>query len=92
VTGKNKTETAPAASVVDRQVVAELVAAAQADGVAIGGEGGLLQQLTKIVLESSLEGEMDAHLGYGKHDPVGRDGGNSRTAHVRRRCSPRPGR
>ncbi|MGW5789248.1 IS256 family transposase [Saccharopolyspora sp. NPDC003752] len=63
---------------VDRQVVAELVKRAQADGVAIGGEGGLMQQLTKIVLESSLEGEMDAHLGYGKHDPAGRDGGNSR--------------
>ena len=24
------------------------------------------------------EGEMDDHLGYGKHDPAGRDGGNSR--------------
>jgi putative transposase len=63
---------------VDRQVVTELVKRAQADGVAISGEGGLMQQLTKIVLESSLEGEMDAHLGYGKHDPAGRDGGNSR--------------
>jgi len=82
VTGKNDTESVPAAPVsppvVDRQVVAELVARAQADGVAIGGEGGLLAQLTKLVLESSLEGEMDAHLGYGKHDPAGRDGGNSR--------------
>jgi transposase-like protein len=46
--------------------------------VSIGGEGGLLAQLTKIVLESSLQGEMDVHLGYDKHDPVGRDGGNSR--------------
>lgn len=66
------------APVVDRQVVAELVARAQADGMAISGEGGLMQQLTKIVLESSLQGEMDAHLGYDKHDPAGRDGGNSR--------------
>jgi putative transposase len=64
--------------VVDRRVVAELVARAQADGVSISGEGGLLAQLTKIVLESSLQGEMDAHLGYDKHDPAGRDGGNSR--------------
>ena len=40
-------------------------------------KGGLLQQLTKLVLESSLEGELDAHLGYGKHDPAGRTGGNS---------------
>jgi putative transposase len=70
--------TATAEPVVDRQLVAELVARAQADGVAVGGEGGLLQQLTRLVLESSLQGEMDAHLGYGKHEAVGRDNGNSR--------------
>ena len=29
-------------------------------------------------MESALEGELDDHLGYGKHDPAGRDGGNSR--------------
>jgi transposase-like protein len=75
---KSKTQAVAVTPVVDRQVVAELVARAQADGVAVGGEGGLLQQLTKLVLESSLEGELDAHLGYGKHDPAGRDGGNSR--------------
>jgi putative transposase len=34
--------------------------------------------LTKVVVESVLEGEMDDHLGYGKHDPAGRNGGNSR--------------
>jgi hypothetical protein len=32
--------------------------------------------LTKRVVEAALDGEMDDHLGYGKHDPVGRDGGN----------------
>jgi transposase-like protein len=74
----DKAKTQAVTPVVDRQVVAELVARAQADGVSISGEGGLMQQLTKIVLESSLQGEMDAHLGYDKHDPVGRDGGNSR--------------
>jgi putative transposase len=31
-----------------------------------------------VVVESALEGEMDDHLGYGKHDPAGRNGGNSR--------------
>jgi putative transposase len=75
---KTQAVAAPAVPVVDRQVVAELVARAQAGGMAISGEGGLMQQLTKIVLESSLQGEMDAHLGYDKHDPAGRDGGNSR--------------
>lgn len=73
--------TAPAvadSAVVDEQLVKELVARAGAEGMSLTGEGGLLQQLTRRVLESSLEGEMDAHLGYGKHDPAGRDGGNSR--------------
>jgi len=41
-------------------------------------EGGLLSQLTKRVVESALDGELDDHLGYGKHDPTGRDGGNTR--------------
>ena len=42
------------------------------------GEGGLFARLTKAVVESAVEGEMDDHLGYTKHDPAGRDGGNSR--------------
>jgi putative transposase len=42
------------------------------------GEGGLLGRLTKRVFEAALEGELDEHLGYGKHDAAGRDGGNSR--------------
>jgi transposase-like protein len=71
----------PASAVVDQKVVAELVARAGAEGLSIGGEGGLLAQLMKLVLEASLEGELDAHLGYAKHDPAGRDGGNSRNGH-----------
>lgn len=31
-----------------------------------------------MVVESALDGEMDDHLGYRRHDPAGRDGGNSR--------------
>src|SRR5690348_10261396 len=41
-------------------------------------EGGLFSQLTRAVLERALEAEMTEHLGYSKHDPVGRNGGNSR--------------
>lgn len=53
----------PAASV-DDELVAQLVARAQADGLRLTGEGGLLQQLTKRVLESALEGELTDHLGH----------------------------
>src|SRR5215213_8426051 len=77
-----ETMVAPAGGpLVDEQLVAGLVARAGAEGLSVTGEGGLLAQLTKLVLEASLEGELDAHLGYGKHDPVGRDRGNSRNGH-----------
>ena len=47
-------------------------------GIELVGPNGLLSQLTKWVLETALEAEMTDHLGYDKHDPVGRNRGNSR--------------
>jgi putative transposase len=67
-----------AGEVAEERVVRELAAWARAEGLQMTGEGGLLSRLTKRVFESALQGEMDDHLGYGKHDPAGRDGGNSR--------------
>ncbi|SEE72395.1 Transposase (or an inactivated derivative) [Streptomyces sp. 2231.1] len=68
-----------AASVtVDDRFLDGLVARAQPDGLQLTGEGGLLQQLTKRLLESALEGEMTDHLGYDRHDPAGKNGGNLR--------------
>jgi putative transposase len=63
---------------VDEELVRQLAKRARAEGVRLTGEGGLLTRLTKVVFESALEGEMDDHLGYAKHDPAGRNGGNSR--------------
>lgn len=54
------------------------MAQAREQGLELTGEGGLLQQLTKRVLESALEGEIADHLGYEKHDAAGRGSGNSR--------------
>ena len=42
------------------------------------GEDGLLQQLTKALVERALEGELSHHLGYEKHSPKGKNSGNSR--------------
>ncbi|CAL9445470.1 hypothetical protein [Streptomyces sp. enrichment culture] len=42
---------------VDDELAAQLVARAQADGPRLTGERGLLQRLTKGVLESTPEGE-----------------------------------
>ena len=63
---------------VDAELVGRLVEQARAAGLQLTGEGGLLQQLTKRVIEAALDGEITDHLGYDKHDPAGKDGGNSR--------------
>lgn len=60
------------------ELAEELVARARAEGVELVGPGGLLTDLTKTVLETALEVEMEDHLGYAKHAPEGRDRGNSR--------------
>ena len=42
------------------------------------GDNGILKQLTKAILERALESELTHELGYKKHSPTGRNGGNSR--------------
>ena len=51
---------------------------AREEGVSLVGPGGLLQGLTKTVLESALEAELSEHLGYEPYDPAGHHSGNSR--------------
>jgi hypothetical protein len=67
-------ETVPA----DEQLAQQLVDRARSEGVELVGPGGLLTDLTKTVLETALEVEIEDHLGYAKHAPEGRDKGNSR--------------
>ncbi len=62
----------------DEQLVAQLVSHARAGGLQLMGEGGVLAQLTKRLIESALEGEITDHLGCDKHDRAGRGTGNSR--------------
>ena len=68
----------PVGAVTDEQLISMLVDRARGDGLKLTGEGGLLQQLTKRVLESALDGEITDHVGYDKHDPAGRGSGNTR--------------
>jgi putative transposase len=42
------------------------------------GEGGLLKELAKAVIERCLETELDSHLGYPKHVRKGSALGNTR--------------
>jgi putative transposase len=91
MTAAKKTEQAAAGSgqpgegapadAAELELARQLAERARAGGLSLTGPGGLLGRLTKVVLEGAMEGEMDAHLGYAKHDPAGRDGGNSRNGH-----------
>ena len=45
-------------------VAARLIEQARAEGVSLVGPGSPLAQLTKQVLETALEAELDEHLGY----------------------------
>ena len=65
-------------SSIDPSIAEQLVEQARVDGVDLVGPEGLLGQLTKQVLETGLEVELDEHLGYDKHAPEGRNGLNSR--------------
>ncbi len=82
-------------SAADEQVLRELTQRARKGGLKLTGEGGLLGKLTKMVIEGALEGELDDHLGYGKHDPEARKAATAAipvTATGPRQCSPTPGR
>ena len=81
VLGEDPPVPAGGLDVVDEQLIARLAGRAREGGLALTGEGGLLAQLTKRLVESALEGEITDHLGYDRHDAAGRDGGNSRNGH-----------
>ena len=55
-----------------------LIADAVKSGTPVDGADGLLNELTKAVLERSLQAELTHHLGYEAGDPAGRGSGNSR--------------
>ncbi len=56
------------------------------------GNDGLLQQLTKALVERALEGEMTHHLGYPPHDASGDKSGNSRNGKSKKTITGKRGR
>ncbi|MGC0145010.1 MULTISPECIES: IS256 family transposase [unclassified Pseudactinotalea] len=60
------------------EYIDELVSQADAEGLALTGEGGFLPELVRKVLERGLATELSDHLGYDKGDPAGRGAPNSR--------------
>jgi transposase-like protein len=53
----------------------------QAGGLRLTGEGSMLGELVRAVLERALESELTAHLGYERHEP-GRGAGNARNGSI----------
>src|SRR5262245_1021308 len=82
LSGADKPATGDAAatlrSVLDDELLDELVAKMRSDGVRLSGPGGFLTEMLKAVLERGLQAELTQHLGYDKHDPAGKGSGNSR--------------
>jgi putative transposase len=66
------------AEVLDPSVIDALLADAQATGTPIDGVDGLLNRMTKAVIERVLAVEMTHELGYERDDPAGAGSGNSR--------------
>jgi len=53
-------------------------------GLRLTGEGSMLGDLVKAVLERALEEELSAHLGYTRHERTGNNSGNSRNGSIRK--------
>lgn len=51
-------------------------------GLRLTGEGSMLGDLVKAVLERALEEELSAHLGYTRHERAGNNSGNSRNGTI----------
>ncbi|SEG94026.1 Transposase, Mutator family [Thermomonospora echinospora] len=76
----------PLRELIDDRLLDELLARSrdEAGGLRLTGEGSLLGELVKAVLERALEAELTAHLGYGRHSADGRNSGNSRNGAIRK--------
>jgi putative transposase len=56
------------------------------------GEGGIVEQLTKALIERALQGELTHHLGYEKHSVEGYGSGNSRNGASRKTLKGKKGK
>jgi putative transposase len=54
----------------------------QGGGLRLTGEGSMLGELVRAVLERALESELNAHLGYAKGERAAAGGGNARNGNI----------
>ena len=70
---------------VDREKLKELAVELAKDIKTEKDLNALSSELLKMTVEAALGAEMEAHLGYAKHDPKGRGSGNSSNGLSRKR-------
>jgi putative transposase len=70
-------------SAIDPKIIDELLKS-YAKPEDLLGEGGIVEQLTKALIERALQGELTHHLGYEKHSVEGYGSGNSRNGTSRK--------
>ncbi len=90
ISSRRDDETAAAARLtgaLSTATIDALLADAKATGTPVDGANGLLNQMTKAVLDRTLQVEMSDHLGYEHGAPEGRGSGNSRNGLTRKTVS-----
>jgi putative transposase len=75
------------AGALDSSMIDALLADAEIAGTPLDGVDGLLNQLTKAVIERALQAELTHDLGYERGDPAGAGSGNSRNGIGRKTVS-----
>lgn len=80
-------EKRPLRELIDDRLLDELLDRSrdEAGGLRLTGEGSMLGELVKAVLERALESELTAHLGYDRHASDGYNSGNSRNGTIRKK-------
>ena len=77
------------AEVFDPCTIDALLADAKITGTPLDGVDGLLNQMTKAVIERALQTEMTQELGYERGNPAGVGSGNSRNGISTKTIPPR---
>jgi len=70
--------TASSAGAVPDELIDAVMNSAAAGGLELLGEGGVIAELTKRILERGLSEELSEHLGYEASDQAGHGSGNNR--------------
>ncbi|SRR6266568_175517 len=66
-------------------LAAQLAERAREEGVAFGGPDGVIAAVTKMLLDTGLDTELTAHLGYEWHGADGDGNGNRRNGHKKKK-------